>query len=253
MIRPRVIPVLTLEHRSLVKTTQFADPLYLGDPVNAVRIFNSKEVDELVILDITSTKAARPPDLDYIAELAGECFMPLAYGGGVRTVEHVEAVLRAGVEKVIINTAALDDESLVPAASAHFGSQAVVVSIDVMHRGAAAQVVRSSGGSGATPADATAWARSVELAGAGEILLTSVDRDGTATGYDIELVSKVAAETSVPVIACGGAGSIDDVRAVLRAGAAAAGVGRIFVTRGKHRAALISYLPPDVIESLASD
>jgi cyclase len=251
MLRPRVIPVLTLQGSSLVKTTRFADPQYLGDPINALRIFNTKEVDELVILDITATRESRAPDVRFLRELTSECFMPVAFGGGIASLAVAEAVLGVGVEKVVVNSAAVTDQNLVRALAVGLGSQAVVVSIDVKRgRLGRHRVTSSSGAVKSQGADPCAWAREMEVCGAGEILLTSVDRDGTAEGYDLPLVQRVADAVDVPVVACGGAGNFDDLRAVLEAGAAAAGAGRMFVTHGKHRASLVSYLTTSQIEAL---
>ncbi|MDQ3756269.1 MAG: HisA/HisF-related TIM barrel protein [Actinomycetota bacterium] len=252
MLRPRVIPILTLDNRSLVKTLRFRDPIYLGDPVNALRIFDTKEVDEIVILDITASKEGREPNIGFVTELAGECFMPVAYGGGISSVETMRRVLEAGVEKIAVNTAALRDPALVGAAAREFGSQAVIASLDVTKSrlGQVRVADTSSRRPKATTDNPVAWATSLVTRGAGELLLTSVDRDGTASGYDLELVSSVASAVHVPVIACGGAGSEQHLRDVLRAGAAGAGAGRMFVTHGKHRAALVSYLPPETIANL---
>ena len=253
MLRPRVIPVLTLNRRALVKTMRFRDPLYLGDPINALRIFNTKEVDELVILDITASREQRVPDLDYLAELASECFMPVTFGGAVATVETAQRVLETGIEKVCVNTAALRRPDLVNELAESFGSQAVVVSVDVGRtRLGQVRVMEAAGKKvSPTPHDPVRWTVEVADRGAGEILLTSVEREGTAEGYDLTLVRDVAAAVTVPVVALGGAGSEGDLRAALHAGAAAAAAGRLFVTHGRHRAALVSYPSPDVIESFA--
>ena len=251
MLRPRVIPVLTITGSQMVKTRRFGDPIYLGDPFNTVRIFNTKEVDELVILDITATSEGRPPDVEFIRDLAGECFMPLSYGGGIDTEECAGAILAAGCEKVVVNSEFLRRPEFVEELAAAFGSQAVVASVDVGHRRRRGpRVVRTSGGVSFTDRPPIEWLVELERRGAGEVLLASVDRDGTAEGYDTDLVRACSAAVDVPVIACGGAGSTSDLADVLMAGAAAAAAGRLFVTHGRHRAALISYPESDVIEGL---
>jgi cyclase len=242
MLRPRVIPTLLLVDDGLVKTRQFKNPAYVGDPVNAIRIFNDKEVDELVLLDITASRAGRSPNLQLVEEIAGECFMPLAYGGGVRTIEDIRQLLRVGVEKVIINAAALADPQLVTRAAEQFGSQAIVVAIDVKSRlfGQPEVYAYLTGkGVGIAPLD---YAKRAEQLGAGELLLTSVDRDGTLQGYDHALIASVARHVRVPVIASGGARDLDDLRqAIVGSGASAVAGGAIFVFHGKHRAVLITF------------
>lgn len=250
MLRPRVIPIVTLDHEASVKTVRFSNPKYLGDPRNALRIFNTKQVDELVVLDITASRVGRRPDPGFVAELAGECFMPVAFGGGVRSVDDVESLLRAGVEKIVLNSVLAEDATVLTAAAHAFGSQSIVASIDVRrHRFGRTKVVVAGERSAPTD-DPVAWARRVVDLGAGEILLTAIDRDGTGSGFDLELVGKVSAAVSVPVIACGGAGSVEDLAAGLRAGAAGVAAGRLFVTHGKHMASLVSYPPPETIEAL---
>lgn len=242
MLPPRVIPTLLLKGRGLVKTVRFKNPTYIGDPINAIKIFNDKGVDELVLLDITATEEGRGPAFETLENIASECFMPVAYGGGISTIEQVRRVLGIGVEKVVINSAALHQRELISMAAAEFGSQAVIVSIDVKRRLFGRYEVVTSRGSKGTGLDPQAYAKQCEEAGAGEILLTAVDRDGTMEGYDHELISSVSSSVSVPVIASGGARDLRDfAEAVNRSGAAAVAGGAIFVFQGKHRAVLITY------------
>ena len=242
MLKARVIPCLLLRKRGLVKTTSFKDPVYVGDPINAVRIFNEKEVDELVFLDITATSEKKDPPLQVITEIAGECFMPLCYGGGVRSVEQIRTILGLGVEKVAINSAAAEDPGLVTRAAREFGCQSIVVSIDVKKSLLGRQQVVTHGGKKALDVDPVTYARRMEAVGAGELMVTSVERDGTMKGYDVALVRKIVDAVSIPVIACGGAGSLSDFKAVVgEGGASAAAAGAMFVFHGKHRAVLISY------------
>lgn len=242
MIPIRAIPCLLLRDRGLVKTKRFKDPVYLGDPVNVIKIFNDKEVDELVLLDITATREQRRPAFDYLERIAGECFMPLCYGGGVRTVEDMRRLFALGIEKVSVNTRAVEDPSFIRAASEEFGRQSVIVSIDVKKSLLRGREVRTHGGTRRGRWKPLDFAREAEDQGAGELLLTSIDHDGTMSGYNLELVREVAGAVSVPVIACGGAGSVSDLDLVVReGGAAAAGAGSMFVFQGPHRGVLISY------------
>lgn len=251
MLRHRVIPVLTVDERRLVKTVQFRKPRYLGDPLNAVRIYNEKEVDELVLLDITATRAGREPNFGFIGDVASECFMPMAYGGGIRTPEQAARVFALGVEKVVVNTVAVERPGIITEIARVYGAQAVVAAIDVRRRlfGGSECATRSgSKGTGRAPAD---LARALEDAGAGEILLTSIPNDGQMQGYDLPLIRSVVAAVSVPVIACGGAGSATDLRrAVVEGGASAAAAGSLFVYQGRHRAVLVNFPSEDVRERL---
>lgn len=242
MRRTRVIPVLLLKGRSLYKTVRFEKPVYVGDPINAVKIFNDKGVDELIILDIVATREGRGPDLGYLREFAEECFVPLCYGGGIASVAQAASVLKVGVEKVALNTAALARPELVREVSAACGSQSVVVAMDVRRPLLGRpRVVRTSPAmkdTGLAPED---WARRAAEHGAGEILVNSVDRDGTGKGYDLEVLQTVSRAVDVPVIACGGAGSLAHLQAAVDAGAAAVAAGQMFVFHGRHRAVLINY------------
>jgi cyclase len=253
VLRHRVIPVLTIDERRLVKTIRFRNPRYLGDPLNAVRLFNEKEVDEIVIVDIGATRRGREPDFAFIADLASECFMPMAYGGGIASLDHAARVLSLGVEKVVMNTAAVEHPELLSAASDRYGAQAVIAAIDVRRRWTGATVATTRGGtksSGRTPVE---MARAMEQAGAGELLLTSIPHDGEMRGYDLALIKQVSAAVSIPVIACGGAGTLDDLRLAVRdGGASAASAGSLFVYQGKHRAVLVNFPSQDVRERLFS-
>jgi cyclase len=247
MLKTRVIPSLLVRGSGLVKTVAFRNPRYVGDPINAVRIFNEKEVDELVVLDITATVEQRPPNLRVIAELASECFMPLAYGGGISSLEQIERIFSLGVEKVVINSEAAARPTFVEEAAARFGSQSLIVSIDVKKRWLGGYEVRARSGRLSTGLDPIRFARDMENAGAGEILLNSIDRDGTMQGYDLGLVRAVSQSVTIPTIACGGAGTIADLAAAVKqGGASAVAAGSMFVFHGKHRAVLINY--PSIAE-----
>jgi len=247
VLRTRVIPCLLLRNGGLVKTVKFGEAKYVGDPINAVKIFNEKEVDELVFLDITATAASRGPNFELIRDIATEAFMPFGYGGGITTIDQVASLVALGVEKVVLNTSVVERPEFIREAANLVGSSSVVVSIDVKRSllGRYEVVTRNAGRkSGLDPIE---WARRAADLGAGEVLLTSVDRDGTQKGYDLALLRQVTEAVSIPVIASGGAGSLDDFRAAVQeAGASAVAAGSLFVFHGKHRAVLITY--PDYRE-----
>lgn len=241
MRRTRVIPTLLLRGAGLVKTTGFRKPVYVGDPINAIRIFNEKQVDELVLLDITASRTGKGPAFTTIENIASECFMPVAYGGGITSVDGIRRILGAGIEKVVLNSAALHQPDLVSEAAREFGSQAIAVSIDVKRKLFGRYEVYADGGSKATGHDPVVYAKRMQELGAGEILLSSIDRDGTMSGYDLDLISRVAAAVGVPVVASGGAGKVADFAEARQAGAAAVAAGAMFVFHGPHRAVLITY------------
>jgi cyclase len=243
MVAPRVIPCLLVRHGGLYKTVNFDRPTYVGDPINAVRIFNDKEVDELIVLDIAATREARPVDLDLLRSFATEAFMPMCYGGGLRSFDDARRVFAAGIEKVAVNTAAVEEPRVVAAVADAYGVQSVVVSIDAK-RWRRQERVYVRGGTVRTGLDPVEHAVAMQALGAGEIFLTSIDREGTGKGYDLDLIRRVSEAVDVPVIANGGAKSVDDLAAGLRVGAAASAAGSMFVFHGRHRAVLISYLTP---------
>ncbi|MHA2301623.1 MAG: AglZ/HisF2 family acetamidino modification protein [Candidatus Thorarchaeota archaeon] len=248
MLRTRVIPCLLLRGQGLVKTIRFKNPTYVGDPINAVRIFNDKEVDELVFLDITATVEKRVPQMELIQDIATECFMPFGYGGGIHDVETAKRILKMGSEKVIFNTAATDLE-LIREAADLFGSQSVVVSIDVQRNRTGKYQVFTHSGTANTQKNPIQYAKSVEAAGSGEIFLNSINRDGTMDGYDIELVKSVTSAVNVPVVACGGAGNLGHFQeAIFKGGASAVSAGSMFVFHGPHRAVLINYPTQDELK-----
>lgn len=241
MYRARVIPCLLLSGERLVKTIKFKQPTYVGDPINAVKIFNDREVDELMILGIDATRERRDPPFEHLRAIAGECFMPLSYGGGIRTIEQARQLFSIGIEKVVINTAAVDDAALLTAIAEEYGSQAVIASIDVKKDWLGRARVFTRAGtynSGLLPRQ---HAEAVVAAGAGEILLTSIDRDGTMSGYDIGMIHELAAAVPVPLVASGGAGTIAHLGEAISAGASAVAAGSLFVFTGPRRAVLINY------------
>ncbi len=242
MLIPRVIPCLLLHNAGLVKTVKFNNPKYLGDPINVVKIFNEKEVDELVLLDITATVEGKRPPFDLLEKVAGEAFMPMGYGGGIRNMYDVKTILGLGIEKVILNTLAVQNPTYVRDIANFTGTQSTVVSIDVKKGIFGKYEVRTRRGTKATGLDPVEFAVRMEKEGAGELILNSIDRDGTMKGYDLDLISRVTSAVNIPVIACGGSRTLKDLGlAIKQGGASAAGAGSMFVFQGQHRAVLISY------------
>lgn len=251
MLRTRIIPVLLLRRRGLVKTVRFTAPKYVGDPINVVRIFNDKEVDEIVLLETRATKDNKAPDFELLEQIASEAFMPVCYGGGVRSVADAKRILRLGMEKVSINTAALETPSIVAEIAGELGSQCIVASVDVRRTWRGRYSVYSHSGRRTPESDPLRWVERLVELGAGEILLNAVHRDGTMTGFDVELLRLFRGRFDVPIIACGGAGSVRDMtRAIEAAGASALGVGSRFIYEGPYRAVLVSYLSPGEFEEI---
>lgn len=239
--RPRIIPVMLLDNRDLVKTRKFKDSTYLGDPVNAVKIFNLKGIDEMAILDISATKRGVEPDYQELEDIASQAFMPLSYGGGIKTVEQAKKILALGYEKVVLNTEFVKNPELVKQCVELAGSQSVVASIDVKKVDRKYTAIIGDGRI-KTNDDPVKLAKRAEKLGCGEIFLNSIDNDGMMKGYDIELVKSVVDSVSIPVTACGGAGGIDDLKEVLQDGHAhAAAGGSMFVFYGRLRAVLITF------------
>ena len=250
---PRVIPVLLIADGGLVKTIRFRDPRYVGDPINAVRIFNDKQVDELVLLDIDATRHGRALDEAAIEEIASEAFMPVAYGGGIGDVATATRLIQLGVEKVIVNAAAVERPDDVRQIADRLGSSTLVVAMDAAARGDGSWEVVTHSATRRTGIDVRAHAVAMAELGAGELFLTSVDRDGMMEGYDLDLVRTVAGAVDVPVVACGGAGSLEGLATVVRdGGASAAAAGSLFVFHGRHRAVLITYPAYDARAALFS-
>jgi cyclase len=251
MLKVRVIPCLLLNGSGLVKTVRFKQPKYVGDPINAVRIFNDKEVDELTVLDINGTPEEKEPQFELITQIASECFMPLSYGGGVRNIIQIEKILKLGVEKVILNSVAVFTPELIKQSAGLVGSQSIVVSIDVKRSAFGKYNVYTHGGRKKTNLDLLEHAVRMEELGAGELLLTSIDRDGTQDGYDIKLLKMITDVVSIPVIASGGAGRLKDLEcAIKKGGASAVAAGSMFVFYGKHRAVLINYPSQEDLKKL---
>jgi len=242
MLRTRIIPTLLLHDESLVKTVRFNKFTYVGDPCNTVRIFNELEVDELLFLDIKASREKRSPNLKLLANIANECFMPLAYGGGIRTLDDAKAIFEIGFEKVVVNTSALETPELITKLAEHFGSQAVIVSLDVKKDLLGAYHVCTYSGTKKIKYNPVEQAKKMELLGAGEILLTSIEREGTWNGFDLELIKSVTEAVSVPVVAHGGAGTIEHIGEVVKySGASAVALGSMVVFQKKGMGVLVNF------------
>lgn len=242
MLNIRVIPTLLLRNNGLVKGCRFKDHKYVGDPINAVKIFNEKEVDELVFLDITATATNKGPNFELLKDIASEAFMPFGYGGGIDNCKQIEQLFRLGVEKVILNTSAYTKPQLIQDASSIAGAQSIVVSIDAQKTLFGGYEVFVASGQQRTKTDPVTAAKKAQDLGAGEIILCSIDNEGTGQGYDHKLLKAVCSAVSIPVVAAGGAGKLKDFsQAVFESGASAVAAGDMFVFHGKHKAVLITY------------
>ena len=243
MLRPRVIPCLLVKDHGLVKTIQFDQPKYVGDPINAVKIFNEKEADELIVLDIDATVQGSDPNYEMIKHLAAECRMPLCYGGGVTTVEQFKKIISLGVEKVAISSSAIENPELISQTAKVVGNQSVVVVLDVKKKRFGSKYeVFTHNGKRSTKLEVAQLVNKFESLGAGEIVINSIDRDGGMKGYDLKLIDQVRKKISIPITCLGGAGSLEHIREVIdNFGLIGAAAGSLFVFKGKYRAVLISY------------
>lgn len=249
MALPRIIPVLLLKGRGLVKTIKFQDPVYIGDPINAVKIFNEKEVDELIILDIHASRQSSEPQYDYLQEIVSECFSPLGYGGGVTSIAQIRRLIQSGIEKIVINTACITQPGFLKEASDNFGSSTIVSAMDIRKNFWGKYTVYTHGGTKNTGIDPVKQAVALQQQGAGELFLNNVDADGTMKGYDHAIIRKIVDAVDIPVIACGGASDTTDLfKAIVESGASAASAGSLFVFHGKHRAVLITYPEYEIIQ-----
>ncbi len=254
MLRYRVIPCLLFQDDGLFKTIKFKNPNYVGDPLNAIKIFNEKEVDELIFLDINASKNNKEPNFDLIKKIATECFMPFCYGGGIKSATQVKKLFSLGAEKVSINSSFLKNESIIKELSDCFGSQSIVVSIDSKKTITGKYRVYDHCKKQVLKINPVEISKKAENLGAGEILINSVDRDGTMNGFDLELVKSISKEISIPVTACGGAKNIQDLKKAIQfGGASAVAAGSMFIYKGKHRAVLINYPDYDEIKDISKN
>jgi cyclase len=241
MRRVRIIPVLTLQNEKLVKTIRFKNPTYIGDPINAVKIFNEKEVDEIVILDITATKEKREPNYNKIEEIASEAFMPFAYGGGITKLSQIEKLFKLGIEKVVLNSVLESNMGLVSEAAKIFGSQSIVASIDVKKNLFGKTNAYKISGTTKIDIPLLDFVKQLEEVGVGEFFINSIDKDGTYSGYDLDLINQLSTKVNIPIVACGGASSIDSFLPAIQHGASAVAAGSMFVYTGSTRGILINY------------
>ena len=253
MLKTRVMPCLLINNERLVKTVKFKNASYVGDPVNAIKIYNEKEVDELIIVDISATVEKRLPPFRMIAEITDECFMPLCYGGGIRSVEDIRTIFASGVEKIAINSYAVENPFFVRQAAAIFGSQSIVLSLDAKKTLRGRYAVCTHSGHNVTKFDPAVFARQMEEMGAGEILLNSIDRDGTWEGYDLELIEKVADAVTIPVIALGGAGHMGHFSEAVQSGASACAAGSMVVYQGRNKGVLINFPTRSELKKVLGD
>lgn len=241
MRRTRIIPVLLIYRDGVYKTRKFKNPVYIGDPINAIRLFNDLEVDEIIVLDIEASKQEKAPDYKMIEELTSEAFMPFAYGGGIKTVDHARKILQCGIEKVVLNHAIQNSGNLITKCSQQFGSQSVVASIDYKKKMFGGNNHYDHVSKKTLKTSVVDAALTAEQAGAGEILINSIDRDGLMTGLDVETIQSVSNVVNVPLVACGGAGNLEHLQEAAQMGASAIAAGSMFVFHGKQRGVLINY------------
>lgn len=253
MLNIRIIPALLLSNIGLVKGAKFSKHRYIGDPINTVKIFNDKEVDELIFFDINATNESRSPNFELLSDIASQAFMPFGYGGGLHNVKQVERLFKIGAEKAIINSAAVYNKQLVRDASSIAGSQSIVVSIDVKKNILGKHIVYTHSGTIKSGFDVVDYSRRIEDAGAGEIIICSIDREGTNLGFDKELIKSVSESVNIPVVASGGAGKISHFKQAVDLGASAISAGNIFIFHGKHRAVLITYPEREDLKRLFKD
>lgn len=246
MLNPRIIPCLLILNKGLVKTVKFKDPKYVGDPINAVKIFNEKEADELIVLDIDATREGREPNYSLIENLATQCRMPLCYGGGIKTVEQAHRIFGLGVEKIAFSSIAINNPEIITEIASRVGNQSVVVVLDVKKKLFSSNYeLFTHNGSMGTGIDPVNFARQLEKAGAGELVINSIDMDGLMNGYDHTIIDRIMEVTNIPITVMGGAGSLEDIGVIVRKhGTIGAAAGSLFVFKGKFKAVLINYPTP---------
>lgn len=253
MLRPRIIPCLLVSNRGLVKTVNFKDPKYVGDPINAVRIFNEKEADELTILDIDASRLNKEPDYKSIEYWASECRMPLCYGGGIKTVDQAQTIFSLGVEKIALSSEAINNPKVISEIADRVGNQSVVIVLDVKKKLFGGYELLTINGSKSIKINPFDFAEEAIKRGAGEIVINSIDMDGTMKGYDLELVKKIRSKVSTPLTILGGAGSLDHIENLVKEfGIIGASAGSLFVFKGIYKAVLINYPDPITKDSMIS-
>jgi len=252
MLKNRVVPVLLLENEGLVKTTKFKNPVYIGDPINAIRIFNDKEVDELIVLDIEASRLNNEPNYNFIEQFASECFMPLCYGGGIKTVKQAKKIFSLGVEKISIQSEAYANVDFISQLANQFGNQSIVVSIDIKKNWRGNYLIYSSRTKKTLKLGWREFLKIIVEAGAGEVLINSVDKDGSLSGMEFDLINEACNIVNVPIIASGGMSCLDDIKMAVELGASAVAAGAFFVFTGPRKAVLITYPNYKDLEELLS-
>ena len=251
MLQNRVIPCLLIQDNKLVKTVKFKNPKYIGDPVNAIKIYNEKEVDELIVVDISKKRYENGPNFNLIKQMADECFMPVCYGGGISNIDQIQKILKIGIEKIALNTAIMLDTQLISQAANKFGSQCIVVALDIKKNWLGKYKVTFNSGDQMINTDIVDFAKTAENAGAGEILISNIDRDGTWEGFDIEMIRKITSNVSIPVIAAGGAGNLSHIKDAITIGkASAVAIGSMAVYQSKGMGVLINFPKTKVLEEI---
>ena len=250
MFRPRVIPILLLKNKGLVKSIKFKNHRYIGDPINAVKIFNDLKADELVFLDILASKEKRMISLEFVKKVGDEANMPFAVGGGIKTIQDIKQIINSGAEKVVINSYAVENPNFIKEASDVFGSSTIVVSIDVKKKVFGKKQIYTLGGSKSTGLNPVVFAKQMEENGAGEIIINSIEQDGTMSGYDLDLIESISSAVTVPVVAAGGAANTNDFKLAVKSFASAVAAGSMFVYHGARNAVLINYPPLSELKRL---
>lgn len=242
MLRPRIIPSLLVHDNGLVKTVNFKNPKYVGDPINAVKIFNEKEVDELAVFDIDATVLGKEPDYALIEKLANQSRMPLCYGGGVKTIEQAQKIFGLGIEKIALSSAVIENSNLITQIADRVGSQSVIVVMDVKKKLLGGYEIYTHNGKKATGINPVKFAEEAQKLGAGEIIINSIDQDGVMKGYDLNLIDRISEKISIPITVLGGAGSLQDIKKVIeKHGIIGVAAGSLFVFKGIYKAVLINY------------
>lgn len=250
---PRIIPCLLLSNGGLYKTIRFGKRSYIGDPINTIKLFNSMEVDEIILLDIDASRQNKEPDFNLLREMAEEAFFPMCYGGGIKTLRHIERIIDIGFEKVSINQAFLANKNLIKESSKVFGSQSIVASVDVVKTLLSGHMVYDYLLGKQTRLRPDQYAVELVDSGAGELVVNSFDRDGMMCGFDIDIVKSVSQAVKAPIVACGGAGSLGDLRSAIRAGASAVAAGSLFIYAGRDQGVLINYPKRNQLKTLFND
>jgi imidazole glycerol-phosphate synthase subunit HisF len=249
MLQNRIMPCLLVQNDKLVKTVKFRNPQYIGDPVNAIKIYNEKEVDELIVVDISENRAQRGPNYRLIREIANECFMPVCYGGGISTIEQIQQILKIGIEKVVINSAIYKNRLLIQQAARLFGNQCIVVSVDVKKNIWGNYKVTFVSGSKTIETELTGFIKEMEELGAGELLINDISKEGTWDGFDLDLLKKVTSSVNIPVIAMGGAGNMEHITAAISHGkVSAVAIGSMAVYQNKGMGVLINFPKKELLE-----